>query len=88
MAIRTQAAPKPPVDPAHYAPSTQVRHVMTMIVESRYQASNDDRSIGFRHALNSVFRQLVELETGITDPDDLDVLCGDLIEDRYASLAN
>ena len=75
-----------------YKPSRQVNHLVNMIVIDRhgdrgtYPEAVRERNKGFRHALNSVLRELVELESNITDPDDLDVLCGDLIEEAKINL--
>lgn len=93
MATYAQMVSKPPVNPAKYRPSEQVKLIITMIVESRptetsswYNADHRRFNDGHRHGLNVVFRALVELETRITDSDDLDRLCGDMIEDAYGSM--
>lgn len=71
-----------PMNPCDYVPSSQVRLVMQMSVEARHAwrgGGSNPFDVGTRHGLNQVFRALVELETKITDPDDLDGLCSDLI---------
>lgn len=80
------------IDASKYRPSKQVRTLVTMINEHRYNSdtlSEDSGErrfhMGTRHGLNLAFRALVELETGITEPDDLDGLCDDLIEDAQAN---
>jgi len=80
-AIMTQ-----PMNPADYVPSDAVRLIMFMYVESRpressswvNQAEKRFRD-GVRHGYAATLRALVGLETKITDPDDLDELCADLI---------
>jgi len=49
--------------------------VISIIIEANGQWMSKDA----RHGLAIALRALVELETGITDPDDLDGLCGDLL---------
>lgn len=95
MPIRTQTAPKPPVDPAKYRPSKQVRHVIYMITELRHSRpgmstmineSEERFNTGLQHGQAVILRALVELETRIEDSDILDQLIGDMIEDTYASM--
>lgn len=77
-----------------YTPSMQVQAIITMIVEDRaykpiglYETERETRfNDGARWQLNIVFRELVRLETKIEDSDELDQLCGDMIEDAYASM--
>lgn len=92
MAIRTQAAPKPPVNPAEYRPSRQVRHVIGIIAETirgdRSSPWTPETEIrfndGVRHGQAIMLRALVELETRITDSDTLDQLIGDMMEEATA----
>lgn len=77
-----------PINPVDYVPSEQAQRLIEMILDHRYQEhsswtdTNERRFLdGNRHGLNLAFRALVELETKITDPDDLDGLCADLIQD-------
>lgn len=95
MAIRTQTAPKPPVDPAKYRPSEQVRHVIAIIAETRFTSpglswswsideSKERFNTGLRHGQAIILRALVELETRITDSDTLDQLIGDMMEEATA----
>lgn len=79
---------KQPMNPVDYVVSPQVGVLINMIIDSRPRSidnwdSPDDRRFndGYRHGMNIIYRALVELETGITDPDDLDRLCADLIND-------
>ena len=91
MATKTVAAPKPPVDPAKYHPSRQVRHVISVIADDQYARptmSSDMISereqgnrIGYRHGQAIILRELVRLETRIEDSDTLDQLIGDMIEE-------
>lgn len=90
MTIQTRKAPKPPVDPADYTPSVQVRHVIAIIAETRFTSPGLSWSIdegeqrqqtGYRHGQAVILRALVELETRITDSDTLDQLIGDMMEE-------
>lgn len=79
------------INPVHYRPSKQAQMMITLINDHRYNSDTLSRDsgerrfhMGTRHGLNLAFRALVELETGITDPDDLDGLCGDLLQDDLA----
>ncbi len=80
------------MNPVDYVPSDGVRLIMFMYVESRPRESTSwvDREEkrfrdGIRHGYATALRSLVGLETAITDPDDLDELCADLIDDLTAS---
>ena len=74
------------INPVDYVPSTQVRRLIEMVIDHRYQEHSiwtdmNERRFrdGMRHGLAASLRALVELETKINDPDDLDGLCADLI---------
>jgi hypothetical protein len=82
-----------PMNPADYVASQAVHLVIGMIIESRIRDTGitwitvGERQLreqqfhnGTRWQLDVVLRALVEQETNITDPDDLDELCADLID--------
>lgn len=78
------------IKPQDYRASKQVRLVVEMIQAQRVPHAGVGESErrfqdGTRHGLNITLRALVELETNITDPEDLDGLCADLIEDAMAN---
>jgi hypothetical protein len=67
-----------------YRASKQVSLLVDMINESRIPHSGVGESErrfhdGTRHGMNVVLRALVELETGINDPELIDDACADLI---------
>ena len=71
-----------------YVPSKQVDLLIKMVIDYRYRDAiiwndNAERRFhgGVRHGLNLAFRNMVELETGLTDSDELDELCSDLLTD-------
>lgn len=76
------------IKPQDYTPSMQVQQLISMVIDYRYDPSMISESAGqrrfeqgTRYGLNLAFRALVIRETEITDPDDLDELCADLIQD-------
>jgi len=79
---------KRPINPVDYVPSDQVKLLLKMLVETRVREysswiSDSERRFqdGTRHGLQVALRALVQAETHIEDPDDLDGLCADLYDE-------
>lgn len=84
-----------PMNPVDYVPSDAVRLIMFMYVESRPRESSswvnrEEKRFrnGVTHGYATALRALVSLESKITDSDDLDGLCADLIDDFMTSQAD
>lgn len=92
--IAKHLAPTLPINPADYQPSAAVNLLIEKVINSRPRESsswiNAAEKIfndGTRHGYAMALRGLVELETGIGDPNDLDGLCADLISDAEVNRA-
>lgn len=70
-----------PMNPVDYVPSPQVNVVIGMVVNAAPRNWREESQLerGSRYGLAQALRDLVKHETNITDPDDLDALCGDLV---------
>ena len=72
-----------PMNPVDYVPSVQVQHVIKVYLSMRRRTDWREEiptERGERYGVAGIVRELVALETNITDPDDLDELCAELVE--------